>query len=71
MNQKKAIVLKSLKITTVGFEVVNVIGVGRWFRKAPKHHYVIVKCSLTGMVENSSYPKHISQVWIPKSEGYV
>ena len=71
MNQKKAIVLKSLKITTVGFEVVNVIGVGRWFRKPPKHHYVIVKWSLTGMVENSSYPKHISQVWIPKSEGYV
>ena len=23
------------------------------------------------MVKNSSYPKHISQVWIPKSEGYV
>ena len=33
----------------------------------PSHNIL----TLTGMFENSSYPKHISQVWIPKSEGYV
>ena len=46
-------------------------GVGRWSRKAQKHHYVISKCSLNMMFDDSRQVQsckldigHIKSEWI-------